>query len=164
MYHDLQASQQKYAELASQHQKLATEHQSLEDKFKEATNKLADMTKERDEQLRLAEGVNWSGSAKVADDIVTSKWKQLDYNIRCMARTLAECPTRRPTNDVVKKRFSLISLKWTKLLDDEDYKEFIFHAYIWVVVVHQIFHDRDGTQGHGFVSILKELREELVGK
>lgn len=164
LYHDLGQSLDQYAELKSEYQKLTLENKAMKKQLKETSNKLANITEERDEQLRLAEGANWTGSGKVADDVVKSKWKELDYNIRCMAMALAKCQTRHHMDRVVEEQFSLIAPNWPKLLSDEDYKELILHAYIWMVVFQQIFEDRDGIQGGGHVRNLKAMREQLVGK
>ncbi|KAJ4131117.1 hypothetical protein NW768_006659 [Fusarium equiseti] len=164
LYHELGQSVKKYEKLKIEYQKLKSENEAIKKQLKETSNKLAKTTAERDEQLRLAEGANWTGLGKVADDTVKSKWKELDYNIRCMSMALAKCESRRPIDRTVKERFSSIAPNWHTLLADEDYKEFILHAYIWMVVFQQVFEDRDGIQGGGYVRNLKAVREQLVAR
>lgn len=164
LYHDLGQSLGQQAELKNENQKLTLENEATKKQLKETSNKLANITKERDEQMRLAEGANWTGFGKVADDVVKTKWKELDYNIRCMAMAVAKCQIRPHMDLVVQEQFSLIAPEWPTLLADEDYKELIIHAYIWMVIFQQIFEDRDGIQGSGHVRNLKAMREQLVGK
>ncbi|KAF4416405.1 hypothetical protein FACUT_12594 [Fusarium acutatum] len=110
------------------------EYQALEKRLQDSNTKLENAIKERDEQRRLAESANWTGSTKVSDDAIQSKWKQLGYNIRTMSRSLAKCQIHRSLNDDIKHRLSMIVLRWNKLLPNDDHKEFVISAYLWAIV------------------------------
>jgi uncharacterized membrane protein YkoI len=164
LYREMQKSHTRFVEAEKQNRQLKSEKEALEKQLKESETKLATALEERDEQRQLADSVAWSGSAKVSDDAVQSKWKQLDYNIRAMARALVKCQLCRATDDVVEERFSMIREDWQKLLTDDNYKEFFIQAYLWLVVFGQVFQDQGGIRGAGGVADLKTMRDTLVGK
>lgn len=163
LYREIQKSHTRFVEADKQNLQLKSEKQVLEKQLKESETKLAAALEERDEQRQLADSA-WSGSAKVSDDAVQSKWKQLDYNIRAMARALAKCQIRCVQDDVVEERFSMIHEDWQKLLTDDNHKEFVIQAYLWLAVFGQVFQDQGGIRGAGGVADLKTMRDTLVGK
>ncbi|KIL94793.1 hypothetical protein FAVG1_01724 [Fusarium avenaceum] len=162
LYREIQKSHTRFVEADKQNRQLKSEKQVLEKQLKESETKLAAALEERDEQRQLADSA-WSGSAKVSDDAVQSKWKQLDYNIRAMARALAKCQIRCVQDDVVEERFSMIHEDWQKLLTDDNHKEFVIQAYLWLAVFGQVFQDQGGIRGAGGVADLKTMRDTLVG-
>lgn len=163
LYREMQKSHTRFVEADKQNRQLKSEKQALEKQLNESETKLATALEERDEQRQLADSA-WSGSAKVSDDAVQSKWKQLDYNIRAMARALAKCRIRCVKDDVVGERFSMIHEDWQTLLPDDNHKEFVIQAYLWLVVFGQVFQDQGGIRGAGGVADLKTMRDTLVGK
>jgi hypothetical protein len=164
LYREIQKSHTRFVEADNQNRQLKSEKEALEKQLKESETKLATALEERDEQRQLADGAAWSGSTKVTDDAVQSKWKQLDYNIRAMARALAKCQLRRVKDDVVEERLSMIHQDWQKLLTDDNHKEFVIQAYLWLIVFGQVFQDQGGIRGGGGVADLKTMHDTLVGK
>ncbi|KAJ4271771.1 hypothetical protein NW762_000477 [Fusarium torreyae] len=160
---ELQAANHRYVEVDARYQHIMLEHRALKRQFQEAKTQLANALKERDEQRRFVNGVNLADSAKVSDDSIQSKWKQLDYNTRCLARALAKCPIRIPSETAVRRRFSSIHSSWHELLLDGEYKELIIQAYLWYVVEEQVFESKGKIWGGGHVSNLKAIQSQLVG-
>ncbi|KAF4449448.1 hypothetical protein F53441_7310 [Fusarium austroafricanum] len=116
-------------------------------KLTEADANLAEAIQERDEQRRLADAGNWTGSGKVSDDTIRSKWKRFDYNIRSLASALAKCPPRKPSDVTVKKRLSSITSAWGKLLVNGDYKELLIYAYLWLIIDEQVLGESGMIRG-----------------
>uniref|UniRef100_A0A0D2XA95 Uncharacterized protein n=1 Tax=Fusarium oxysporum (strain Fo5176) TaxID=660025 RepID=A0A0D2XA95_FUSOF len=109
---------------------LKLEHEAIKKQLQEANAKVDEAVKARDELRRLADGVNWTGSAKVSDQEIRSKWKQLEYNIRSLASVLAKCQTKVPSDKLTRTRLDEVSTAWRKLLVVDDYKNFLIGAYI----------------------------------
>ncbi|KAM0296729.1 hypothetical protein ACHAO9_000374 [Fusarium lateritium] len=160
LYREIQKSHTRFVEADNENRQLKSEKEALEKQLKEAETNLATALEERDEQRQLADGATWSGSAKVSDDAIQSKWKQLDYNIRAMARALVKCQLRRIKDDAVKERFAMIHNDWQKLLTDDNYKEFVIQAYLWLVVFGQVYEDQGGIRDG--VADLKAMHDTLV--
>ncbi|RBR11810.1 uncharacterized protein FIESC28_08849 [Fusarium coffeatum] len=149
-------------EQATHHSReLESENMALKQELKESDSRLAKALKERDEYKRISDGNDWAGSVKVSDDDVQDKWKQLDYNIRSLAKALAKCPVILPTTDRTKIRFSTIASHWMSLLADEDYIEWTIQAYLWVVVRERVFRGSGQIWGGDHVQGLKILRLDL---
>ncbi|PNP83352.1 hypothetical protein FNYG_03674 [Fusarium nygamai] len=132
--HDLQKAYERLSNIDSQHQQLKLEHEALKKHLQEANAKLEEAVEERNELRRLADGVNWTGSAKVSDQAIQSKWKQLEYNIRSLASVLAKCQTKIPTERMARDRLSMVVPTWHKLLLNDDYKDLLIGAYLWTIV------------------------------
>ncbi|KAF4966770.1 hypothetical protein FSARC_5587 [Fusarium sarcochroum] len=137
-------------------------HRTLEQKLKEAHAKLSKTQQERDELRRLANNGNLINSEKDSDHVIQSKWKQLNYAILSLAANLAKCPMQRPTHDSVEKRLQFVCPSWPKLLEDDEFKELLLHAYLWVLVDCQVFKGRCGIWGGRHAQSLKAMREDLV--
>lgn len=161
---ELENASKRYTDVERRYQELKAEHQTLQKHLQEANNKIAETVEERNELQNLTDIANWTGAAKVSDDAIRGKWKQLDYNIRAMARVLAKFQTACPTDKTNKARFDSIVSSWPKLLVNNDYKEFIITAYLWALVVEDIFQHGDKFWGGGFIGNLKNIRTDLVGK
>ncbi|KAG8350182.1 hypothetical protein FVEN_g11671 [Fusarium venenatum] len=138
------------------------DHQTLQKKFQEAATKLAETVRERNELQKLVDIANCTGAVKTSDDTIRSKWKQLDYNICAMVRALAKYPTRCPTDPVTKERLEAIVSSWRKLLEEDDYKEFLITAYLWAIVNEEIFQSGSRFWGGGFLRGLKNMRRRLA--
>ncbi|KAF5663105.1 hypothetical protein FHETE_7672 [Fusarium heterosporum] len=162
LYREIKKSRRRFATVNEQNQQLRSEKEALEKQLAESALALTNAIEERDEQRRLVESANWPGSVKVSDDVIKSKWKQLHYNIRSMARTLAKCPVRLATDRVVIYRLSLIVDKCDKIIADDNYKELIIQAYLWIVVHSQIFKERGNIRDGGHLCGLKTVRDELI--
>ncbi|KAF4462382.1 hypothetical protein FALBO_10811 [Fusarium albosuccineum] len=158
----LQASAQEKEQLQSQNKLLANKNQNLERQLQESNKKLAKALEERDEQRRLADGSTLADPSKATDDVVQSKWKQLDYNIRSLAKALAKLPAVRPEEEHVKRRFRGFSVHWCKQLCNEDYREFIIHRYIWYLVDGKLFDGTGGIWCGADGQAFKTMREHIV--
>jgi hypothetical protein len=146
------------------YQELESENLTLKRQLKESDSRLTKALEERDEYKRISDGNDWTGSVKVSDDDVQGKWKQLDYNIRSLAKALAKCPVNPPTTELAKERFSTIASHWMDLLGDQDYREWTIHAYLWVVVQNLIFTGSGKIWGGDHALGFKKLREVLLSK
>ncbi|KAM0564415.1 hypothetical protein ACHAPJ_000628 [Fusarium lateritium] len=152
----------RYIELEARHGYLIASHRTLEEQLEEASDKLGKTQEERNELHRLVNGGTLVHSEKVSDYAIQSKWKQLNYAIVSLAATLAKCQTRCPTSDAIKSRLQFVSSSWSTLLGDEDFKELLLHAYLWVLVDRQVFEGRGGIWGGRHAHNLKEIRKDLV--
>ncbi|KAF9769154.1 hypothetical protein IL306_013481 [Fusarium sp. DS 682] len=162
LYHELEKSYSRYVDADNQCRQLKAEHQALEKQLQESNIKLENAIKERDEQRRLAESANWTGSAKVSDDAIQSRWKQLGYSIRVMGRSLAKCQVHRHPKGVAKDRLSMAVPRWCKLLPDENHTEFIISAYLWAIVA-EIIEDGSEILGGELGVNFKAIRNEFIG-
>ncbi|EXA52289.1 hypothetical protein FOVG_00634 [Fusarium oxysporum f. sp. pisi HDV247] len=106
--HGLQKAYKRLADVESQHLQLKLEHEAIKKQLQEANAKVDEAVKARDELRRLADGVNWTGSAK--------------------------CQTKVPSDKLTRTRLDEVSTAWRKLLVVDDYKNFLIGAYIWTIV------------------------------
>ncbi|KAF5971819.1 hypothetical protein FBULB1_9004 [Fusarium bulbicola] len=162
LYQQLEMSHSRQVDADNQYRQLKDEYQALEKQLQDSNTKLENAIKERDEQRRLAESANWTGSTKVSDDAIQSKWKQLRYNIRAMSRSLAKCQVRRSLNDDIKNRLSMAVPRWTKLLSNDEHKEFIISAYLWAIV-EEIIEEGSEIMGGDHGMNFKAIRAEFIG-
>ncbi|KAF5537427.1 hypothetical protein FMEXI_9883 [Fusarium mexicanum] len=162
LYQELEKSYSRQVDADNQYRQLKDEYQVLEKQLQDSNIKLENAIKERDEQRRLAESTNWTGSTKVSDDAIQSQWKQLGYNIRAMSRSLAKCQIRRPQNDGIKNRLSMAVPRWNRLLTNGGHKEFIISAYLWVIV-EEIIEEGSEIMGGDHGINFKAIRAEFIG-
>ncbi|KAJ3530222.1 hypothetical protein NM208_g9421 [Fusarium decemcellulare] len=158
----LQASAQEKEQLQSQNKHLANKNRNLERQLQESNKKLAKALEERDEQRRLADGSTLADSSKATNDVVQSKWKQLGYNIRSLAKALAKLPAVRPEEEHIKQRFRDLSVNWCRQLFNEDYREFIIHGYLWSLVDRKLFDGTSGIWCGTYGQAFKTMREQIV--
>ncbi|KAF5531843.1 hypothetical protein FNAPI_13120 [Fusarium napiforme] len=162
LYQELEKSRNRQIDADNQYRQLKDEYQALEKRLQDSNTKLENAIKERDEQRRLAESANWTGSTKVSDDAIRSKWKQLGYNIRAMSRALAKCQIHRPQNDDIKNRLSMAVPRWKRLLPNDDHKEFLISAYLWTIV-EEIIEEGSEIMGGDHGMNFKAIRAEFIG-
>ncbi|KAF4487810.1 hypothetical protein FAGAP_11332 [Fusarium agapanthi] len=162
LYQELEKSYSRQVDADNQYRQLNDEYQALEKQLQDSNTKLENAIKERDEQRRLAESTNWTGSTKVSDDAIQSQWKQLGYNIRAMSRSLAKCQIRRPQNDGIKNRLSMAVPRWNKLLANGSHKEFVIGAYLWAIV-EEIIEEGSEIMGGDHGINFKAIRAEFIG-
>ncbi|KAF5227886.1 hypothetical protein FAUST_11471 [Fusarium austroamericanum] len=155
LYEELDRAHRRVMNVEDQCQQLTLEHQALQKQLTEAV-------KERNGLRKLADVANWTGTVKVSDDFIRGQWKQLNYNIRAMARALAKCQIIRPTDDANKKRFERIVTPWPNLLGNDDYKELLITAYLWTIVFDEIFEGGSAFWVDSIIHELKYIRESLV--
>ncbi|RGP77336.1 hypothetical protein FLONG3_4571 [Fusarium longipes] len=160
---ELAHARNQYTDIRGRYQRVKVKNRALQMELQEANTKLAEAVEKQNELQKIADTSNWTGAVKVSDDAIRSKWKQLDYNVRAMAGALAKCQTKRPTDEVNKARFESITPAGPNLLDNDDYKELIITAYLWVLVDQEIFQNGNKFWGGGFIQGLKNIRKHLVG-
>ncbi|KAF5615318.1 hypothetical protein F52700_13484 [Fusarium sp. NRRL 52700] len=125
-------------------------------------NLYQELEKSYSRQVNADNHANWIGSTKASDDTIQSKWKQLGYNIRALSRSLAKCQVRRPQNDVIKNRLSMAVPRWTKLLANDEHKEFVTSAYLWAIV-EEIIEEGSEIMGGDHGMNFKAIRAEFIG-
>ncbi|CAG1959177.1 unnamed protein product [Fusarium graminearum] len=152
LYEELNRIYKRAIDAEGQCYRLKTDHQTLE-------KQLAEAVKERDGLRKLVDIANWTCAAKLSDDVIRGQWKKLDYNIRVMVRALTKCQIKRPKDDVTKARFESIVTLWSELLGSDDYKELLITAYLWAIVVEEIFYNGSEFRGGSSIQALKCIRE-----
>ncbi|SCV32361.1 uncharacterized protein FFB14_03973 [Fusarium fujikuroi] len=162
LYQELEKSRGRQIDADNQYRQLKDEYQALEKRLQDSNTELENAIRERDKQRLLAESANWTGSTKVSDDAIQSKWKQLGYNIRAMSRSLAKCQIHRPQNDETKNRLSMAVPRWKKLLLNDDHKEFVISAYLWAIVA-EIIEEGSEIMGGDHGMNFKAIRAEFIG-
>ncbi|SCO29454.1 uncharacterized protein FFMR_01401 [Fusarium fujikuroi] len=162
LYQELEKSRGRQIDADNQYRQLKDEYQALEKRLQDSNTELENAIRERDKQRLLAESANWTGSTKVSDDAIQSKWKQLGYNIRAMSRSLAKCQIHRPQNDETKNRLSMAVPRSKKLLLNDDHKEFVISAYLWAIVA-EIIEEGSEIMGGDHGMNFKAIRAEFIG-
>ncbi|KAF4975289.1 hypothetical protein FZEAL_7902 [Fusarium zealandicum] len=149
--------------LESQTQHLLADNGTMQKQLKETKDKLTKALAERDEQRRLDDGATLADSAKATDDVVQSMWKQLNYNICSLAKLLAKYSHTRPADEITKERLRSIVSGWSRLLGDEDFRDFVIQSYLWILVDEQVFDGECGVWGGDHGHHLKSMREAIIG-
>jgi hypothetical protein len=124
--------------------------------------RLDDVLRERDQLRQLLEGGSLANSDKATDDSIRGKWKELAYNIRCLARHLAHNPPRQQLDDIAKERLRFIAGDYHTLLEDEDYRELIIMSYLWVTVQDDVFDARQTVWGGPELKSFKAVRDRII--
>ncbi|KAL2685561.1 hypothetical protein Neosp_006661 [[Neocosmospora] mangrovei] len=158
----LKAITQDKTNLEAQAQHLSSKNDSLQKQLQQAQDKLAKALEERDDQRRITDGATLADSAKVTDDAVCGKWKQIDYNIQRLAKALAKVPTRRSTDETARRRFLTLTPKWRILIAEEDFREFLIYAYLWMVTTEQAFDGKSGVWAGDTGATFKSIRDQII--
>ncbi|KAF4951136.1 hypothetical protein FGADI_7751 [Fusarium gaditjirri] len=126
--------------------------------------KLDNALRERDQLRQLLEGGPLANSDKATDDSIRGKWKELTYNIRCLARDLAHNPPQQQLDDTARTRLRFISRDYDTLLKDEDYRELILMSYLWVTVQDSVFDARQTIWGGPELKSFKAVRDHIISR
>ncbi|KAF5561107.1 hypothetical protein FNAPI_3847 [Fusarium napiforme] len=126
--------------------------------------KLDGALRERDQLRQLLEGGSLANSDKATDDLIQGKWKELSYNIRCLARHLAQNSPQQPLDDVARERLRFVSRDYYTLLEDEDYRELILMSYLWVIVQEDVFDAVATVWGGPELGAFKAVRDRIISK
>ncbi|KAF5638256.1 uncharacterized protein FTJAE_5357 [Fusarium tjaetaba] len=124
--------------------------------------KLDDALRERDQLRQLLDGGSLANSHKATDDSIHGKWKELSYNIRCLARHLAQNSPQQQLDDVARERLRFISRDYYTLLEDDDYRELILMSYLWVTVQDNVFDARRTVWGGPELKSFKAVRDSII--
>ncbi|KAH7256836.1 hypothetical protein BKA59DRAFT_522155 [Fusarium tricinctum] len=99
-----------------------------------ANAKLNEALLERDQLRKLQGGGNLANSEKTTDDAIRGKWKELQYNISCLAHLLESDPSDQHLDDCVSMRLRFLSGSYRRLWKDEDYRQLLMAGYLWVLI------------------------------
>ncbi|KAF5667435.1 hypothetical protein FDENT_12121 [Fusarium denticulatum] len=124
--------------------------------------KLDDALRERDQLRQLLDGGSLANSHKATDDSIRGKWKALAYNIRCLARYLAQNPPQQQLDDIARERLRFISMDYYTLLEDEDYRELILMGYLWNTVQDNVFDATETVWGGPELKAFKAVRDRII--
>ncbi|KAH7181038.1 hypothetical protein DER46DRAFT_653210 [Fusarium sp. MPI-SDFR-AT-0072] len=124
--------------------------------------KLDDALRGRDQLRQLLERGSLANSDKATDDSIRGKWKELAYNIRCLARRLAHDPPRQQLDDIARERLRFIAGDYYTLLKDDDYREFIIMSYLWVSVQEDVFDVGETIWGGPELKSFKAVRDRII--
>lgn len=160
----LQTANKENEQLGGEYKKLHLRFNTANAKLKEANTKLNKALDERDEQRRLGEGGSLANPTKATDSVVLGKWKILDYNIRTLASSLAKSPPSLPLDDIADTRLNWIWASFRKALHDEDYRELMLQAYLWVIVNDLVFDAGGLVWGGPGIAELKSIRDQIISK
>ncbi|RKK72780.1 hypothetical protein BFJ69_g9873 [Fusarium oxysporum] len=150
-------------ELRAQLKKEKNYVQKLSD-LEKVNARLDDVLRERDQLRQLLEGGSLANSDKATDDSIRGKWKELAYNIRCLARHLAHNPPRQQLDDIARERLRFIAGDYYTLLEDEDYRELIIMSYLWVTVQDDVFDARQTIWGGPELKSFKAVRDRIISR
>ncbi|KAF5982891.1 hypothetical protein FBULB1_4080 [Fusarium bulbicola] len=126
--------------------------------------KLDDALRERDQLRQLLEGGSLANSDKTTDDSIHAKWTQLFYNIRCLARYLAQNPPQGQLDDIARQRLRFVDRDYRTLLEDEDYRELILMSYLWVTVQYNAFDAVETVWGGPKLRAFKAVRDRIISE
>lgn len=150
--------------LEGEYSKLKTHYHEREKLFEDQSKALETAVREQGEQRRLARHGTLGSAEKVPDDVIRSKWKQLGYNIRSLAHSLAEFSELGKFRQQPVDRMRFITPDFASWLLDDDSRDFIIQAYLWCTIYERIFTGSTlawaGTPGH----FMKALGSCIVGK
>ncbi|KAF4417365.1 hypothetical protein FACUT_12266 [Fusarium acutatum] len=127
-----------------------------------ANAKLDDALRERDQLRQLLDGGSLANSDKATDDSIRGNWKALAYNIRCLARHLAQNPPQQQLDDIARERLRFVARDYYTLLEDEDYRELILMGYLWVTVQDNVFDAVESVWGGPELKAFKAVRDRII--
>ncbi|KAG9507570.1 hypothetical protein J7337_001123 [Fusarium musae] len=166
--------QQNNQRLTGDHRNLTKEHKRLNRDYREqrsqlyeANTRLRDTLLERDHLRQLLEGGTFANSAKITDTAILDAWKELSYNIRDLAYTLAQAQNVEDPSEVVISRLRCMAQGYKKLLQDQDYSHALMQGYLWRLIHQRIFRpkQRDGQFWGGLqITSLKLGKDEVYSK
>lgn len=160
----LQSANKENEQLGGEYKKLHLKYNTANARLREANTNLNKALRERDEQKRLGEGGSLANPAKATDSVVLGKWKILDYNIRTLACSLAKNPPSLPLDEIADTRLNWIWRSFRKHLQDEDYREIMLRAYLWVIVNDLVFDAGGQVWGGPGIADLKNIRDQIISE
>ncbi|KAF5701663.1 hypothetical protein FMUND_13800 [Fusarium mundagurra] len=125
--------------LTKEHERLDHDYQKQSDELDEANARLRAALLEGDHLRQLLEGVTFANSAKITDTAILEAWKELSYNIRDLAYTLAQTQNVEDLSDFVISRLRGMTPEYKRLLQDQDYSHALMQGYLWRLIDERIF-------------------------
>lgn len=147
------------------------EHSKLVAKFNKYECSLARVTNERDEARQELEKIRnatrsnaLTTSSKVTDSAIIEAWKQLQYNIRSLAGSLAKDYPGTRFDHKFEERMRLVCSKYKSHFHHEDYRELLLRAYLWDIIVNDIFNGEANLWARQAGFHLKILKSNMFGE
>lgn len=109
------------------------------------------------------DGPSLVNSSKVSDADIIGQWKQLHYNIRVLASELAHEPPSGPLCLDAQETMFFIQENYQQMLQDASMRDELLQAYIWALLTHDIWAERENIRESNLVSSLKRVRYWLSG-
>ncbi|KAF7559163.1 hypothetical protein G7046_g4999 [Stylonectria norvegica] len=145
--------------------KLTSQNKSLIQKLGEMQSRLDQAREERDSQKQLISGYSMANPGKVADSDLKSKWKQLDYDIRSLAFTLAKFAPNGKPDTTAAGRMKFITEDFAACILDEACRRFFIQGYLWTLVVAAVFDGNAGIwagdAGSGLKSVMRHTFQKM---
>lgn len=135
-----------------------------EQNIRKVNAKLGDALLEGDQLRQLLDGGSLANSEKTTDDSIRGKWKELSYNIRCLARFLAQDSLQQQLDDLVTKRLRLVFKDYRKLIKDEDYRELLIIGYLWIIIQDEVFDAEEQLWGGPGLKPYKITRDHITSE
>lgn len=129
-----------------------------------AKAKLNEALLERDQLRKLQGGGNLANSEKTTDDAIRGKWKELQYNISCLAHLLESDPSDQHLDDCVSMRLRFLFGGYRRLWKDEDYRQLLMAGYLWVVIQEIILDSEYPVWGGPGFKHFKTVRDNVIGE
>ncbi|KAF5574394.1 hypothetical protein FPCIR_13609 [Fusarium pseudocircinatum] len=166
--------QQNNKRLTEDHMNLTKEHKRLDRDYREQSNQLCeanarlrDTLHEKDHLRQLLEGGTFANSAKITDTAILDAWKELSYNIRDLAYTLAQAQNVEGLSDFFISRMRRMTPEYKKLLQDQDYSHALMQGYLWRLIDERIFRPKQSDEqfwGGCQITSLKLGKDEVYSK
>lgn len=129
-----------------------------------ANAKLNEALLERDQLRKLQGGGNLANSDKTTDDAIRGKWKELQYNVSCLAHLLESDPSDQHLDDRVSMRLRLVSRSYRRLCKDRDYRQLLMAGYLWVLIQEIVLDSEYPLWGGPGSKHFKTVRDNIIGE
>jgi hypothetical protein len=151
-------------DLTSHCNRLAQTSDKQQKDLERANAKLNEALLERDQLRKLQRGGNLGNSDKTTDDAIRGKWKELEYNVRCLAHLLDSNPSEQHLDDRVSTRLRSISRRYRRHCKDEDYRQLLMMGYLWVLIQEIVLDSECSLWGGPGSKHFKNVRDNIIGE
>ncbi|CVK95017.1 hypothetical protein FPRO06_00840 [Fusarium proliferatum] len=158
----LQAEQDYVQKLTIDHNNMAQHSHKQKQDLGKVNAKLDDALHERDQLRQLLDGGSLANSGKITDDSIRAKWKELTYNIRCLAHFLAQDPLHQQLDELATERLRFVLKDYRRYINDEEYRELLIMGYLWVIVQDEVFDAEEQLWGGPGLKPYKITRDHII--
>ncbi|KAF4990897.1 hypothetical protein FGRMN_8207 [Fusarium graminum] len=158
----LKAERNRYKQVFLELKDVSRKCKNYEQEILEANAKLEHALRERDLQRQRSDGTNLANSDKTTDDTIASKWKELGYNIHCLARALVVYPSVNDLDFIAERRLRFLSPVYLSIIRDEDYRDLIMRGFLWRFVQEDIFSSIHSVWGGPLARSLKQIQGQIM--
>lgn len=117
------------------------------------------------EVKRLEKGpCNFANPHKISDPILQSKWKELRFGIRDLAYFLSTAKPNCHLDPTVTRFMAQSSLQYEEMLNHEEGRCEIYQAYLWRLIVKQVFQGTSATWKTDLRVQLQEFKNSALGE